>query len=397
MRLTLINQFYAPDPSPTAQFAASLCERRAAAGDTVTVLAGKGGYVGSDTLSHSAAAQSVDVRRFWTPALGKARHLFRIADYASYHSPAALRLQLMPAQDVIIAMTTPPFIALAALAHKAMHPATKVILWCMDCYPQVAERTGLFPPGRPVAETLHVLNEQLFDRLDHLVTLDTAMERLLLDAYAPHGKLAHTIIPNWERTSLFPAAPQRAPRTEGEELVVLYLGNMGYGHDVETALDAAEALQGRNVRFRFVGGGKRWQSVKDEVAERGLSNVTVEPYVPKEQTPEILAAAHVALITLREDMLGVMSPSKLHSNLATGLPVAYVGPEGSNVDDAIRDHGCGVSLREGQTDELVGWLMSLSNYQPRYEELSAAARSAFDEAYCDTASLAKWDEVLAAL
>ena len=31
-----------------------------------------------------------------------------------------------------------------------------------------------------------------------------------------------------------------------------------------------------------------------------------------------------------------MSPSKLHANLAAGLPVLYVGPEGSNVDEAIK-------------------------------------------------------------
>ena len=43
----------------------------------------------------------------------------------------------------------------------------------------------------------------------------------------------------------------------------------------------------------------------------------------------------VALITLDERSIGVMSPSKLHANLAAGLPVVYVGPQGSNVDEAI--------------------------------------------------------------
>ena len=49
-----------------------------------------------------------------------------------------------------------------------------------------------------------------------------------------------------------------------------------------------------------------------------------------------MAGADLALITLDDRGLGVMSPSKLHANLAAGLPVVYVGPEGSNVDEAIR-------------------------------------------------------------
>src|SRR3546814_9628000 len=45
MRLTLVNQYYAPDISPTAQMAASLAEHRADRGDQVTVITGRAGYL----------------------------------------------------------------------------------------------------------------------------------------------------------------------------------------------------------------------------------------------------------------------------------------------------------------------------------------------------------------
>ena len=66
-----------------------------------------------------------------------------------------------------------------------------------------------------------------------------------------------------------------------------------------------------------------------------------------------MAGADLALITLHDRSLGVMSPSKLHANLAAGLPVLYVGPEGSNVDDAITRYAAGRSLREGDVDGVV--------------------------------------------
>jgi hypothetical protein len=72
MRLTLLNQFYAPDISPTAQLAASLAEHRAARGDEVTVLTGRAGYLEGLAPEPAAAAEGgrVRVRRSWTPDLG---------------------------------------------------------------------------------------------------------------------------------------------------------------------------------------------------------------------------------------------------------------------------------------------------------------------------------------
>ena len=104
----------------------------------------------------------------------------------------------------------------------------------------------------------------------------------------------------------------------------------------------------------------------------------------------MMAGGHGAVITLDERSLGVMSPSKLHANLAAGLPILYVGPEGSNVDEAIVETGCGTSLREGQVDELVAAVRALRS------DPSARSRSrqAFEERYSDVAALPRWDALL---
>ena len=94
-----------------------------------------------------------------------------------------------------------------------------------------------------------------------------------------------------------------------------------------------------------------------------------------------MAGADAALITLDERSLGVMSPSKLHANLAAGLPVLYVGPAGSNVDEAIARFGCGASLREGDVDGLVAAVRALAAATPTTAARGAArSRAAFDAA-----------------
>lgn len=404
MRITIVNQFYRPDIAPTAHLAASLAEHRASLGDQVTVIAGKGAYTAPDTKGRErGAAANPNIRRVWTPGLGKANLVKRLTDYAFFYLFAAFKLLFMPRQDVIITLTTPPLISWCALLHKRLHGRrTRLILWNMDCYPDVAERTNVIKPGGLLARFLHARTRAVFRNIDHLVCLDEAMARLLCGNYAAaHPELPVTIVPNWEDASFFPAGAQYPPWTGCESLglngkfTVLYLGNMGYGHDFKTVLDAAESLRQEPVAFLFVGGGRNWQSVKDEAERRGLSNVIMHGYVPKEQTGSVMSRADCALVTLRDDAIGIMSPSKIHSNLAMGLPLAYIGPTTSNVDEAIAHFGCGISLRHGDHQGLAAFIRSLSRDPSRAADLRARARRAFETAYCDLATLPRLDAVIA--
>jgi colanic acid biosynthesis glycosyl transferase WcaI len=401
VRVTLLNQFYAPDISPTAQLAASLAEHRAELGDDVTVLTGRAGYLEGLGPAGPAGvggdATGVRVRRTWTPDLGRASVARRLLGYVSYLLGTTVRVLLLPAQDVIVAMTTPPFVVLLALAHKVLHRRTRVVLWSMDCCPDAAERFEELRPGGFVSRLLRAVNRAAFRRLDHVVALDGAMAALLAQYQAAPGRPPTSVVPNWERAALFPAGEVPDPWPGWDELavegrtVVVYLGNLGVGHQFDTVVDAAAAL-GDDALFVFIGGGARRDELAAAVEARRLSNVVLQEYVPKEETAAVMAGADAALITLDERSLGIMSPSKLHANLAAGLPVLYVGPEGSNVDEAIARFGCGASLRDGDVDGLVAAVRRLRTDDAA--DLRARARAAFDAAYNDRVTLPQLDAIL---
>lgn len=398
MRLTLLNQFYAPDISPTAQLAASLAEHRANRGDHVTIVTGRAGYL--EGLAPTGALKTgpgLHIHRVWTPSLGKSSRSRRLLGYVSFSVGSALRLLLLPRQDVIVAMTTPPFVVMTAVLHKLVHRRTRIVLWSMDCYPDAAERFGELRPGGLPSQVLRALNRWVFRRVELVVGLDGAMVELLKTQYAAAvDRPRFAVVPNWERLELFPAPPDPAPPWSGygaldvgDRTVVLYLGNAGVGHRFDTVLAAAEQLADEAL-FLFVGGGARWTELEDAVRRRGLTNVVLHGYVPKDDTPSVMAGADVALITLDDRSLGVMSPSKLHANLAAGLPVLYVGPAGSNVDEAISSHGAGRSLRQGDTAGVVAAVRDLR----RDAGARARARQAFEDSYCDEATLPVFDRLL---
>ena len=397
MRLTLVNQFYAPDISPTAQLAASLAEHRAERGDRVTIVTGRAGYL--EGLAAPATVRSgpgLRIKRVWTPELGKSSRGRRVLGYLTFTIGALLRLLLLPAQDVVVAMTTPPFVSVAAVAHKLLHPRTRIVLWSMDCYPDAAERFGELRRGGATSRVLRALNRWTFRHLDLVVGLDSAMVDLLEAQYAPDvDPPRFTVVPNWERRSLF-ASIDEVPVWSGydeldvgDRAVALYLGNTGVGHSFDTLLDAAALLQDE-VLFLFVGGGARWTELGATVERRGLRNVVLRGYVPKDETPNVMAGADLAVITLDDRSLGVMSPSKLHANLAAGLPVLYVGPAGSNVDEAITRHEVGCSVRVGDVDGVVTAVRALRDDPYAAER----ARAAFETAYSDDAALPQLDRLL---
>jgi len=409
MKITILNQFYVPDISPTAHLCASLAEHLAARGHEVTVVASRGGYVpasigdaGPDDQREEGPGPTVPkIFRLWTPQLGKSNILKRCIDYATFYLLALWRMLRLPRQDAIISLTTPPYIAWAGAMHKLLHRGTRLILWNMDCYPDAAERLGVMKTGGILSRVLRGLNRAMFARLDHLITLDTAMKELLLSQYGPrHCELSCTIIPNWEKASFFPADATPPAWQCARELdlngrfVVLYLGNMGYGHEFDTILQAAERLRDEPVAFLFVGGGRRWSELDAAVRQRNLPNIIMRDYVPKDETLAVMARAHCALITLRDESLGVMSPSKLHGNLAMSLPVLYIGPRGSNVDDAIQRFGCGESLRSGDVEGVMMFIRAHIARGEPHREARRRARRAFDEAYTDSVTLPQFERVI---
>jgi colanic acid biosynthesis glycosyl transferase WcaI len=406
VRVTIVNLFYPPDLSPSAHLAASLADHRAAMGDDVTVVCGTGSYLGgsegSGPTSRGLGDRSggANVIRLWTPSLGKATIVRRLSDYVSFLLGAITRLLFLPRQDVVIALTSPPYILAAAVAHKLVHPRTRVVLWSHDVYPDAAEAWGTIRPGGMVSRALRATKRWLLRHVDHVVAVDPAMRDRVLSGYARNGKPQGSVIPTWEPLALFPAGhrPDRWAAYEEPDLagrfIVLHLGNLGFGHRTDTIADAAAALTDEDVTFLFVGGGARFPELAREAAHRHVGNIRFRGYVPKDQTPAVLAGADCALISLDDRSIGIMSPCKMNGSLAMGVPVIYAGPPGSNVDQAITGYGCGFSLRQGDVAGLADAIRRLRTDRGLASEMSRNARRAFEEVYCDERGLLRFDELI---
>ncbi len=123
--------------------------------------------------------------------------------------------------------------------------------------------------------------------------------------------------------------------------VLLYAGNFGVAHDVETV------AEGYRLHHRTGTGRVRlWLSATgagaDELVARftgqGLPFHKSQP-VPLERVAGLLRAPDAHLVTLKDAFVGFVMPSKIYACIESGKPVLFVGSADSDVDLLARAAG----------------------------------------------------------
>jgi hypothetical protein len=154
-----------------------------------------------------------------------------------------------------------------------------------------------------------------------------------------------------------------APRPfRANELVLLYSGNLGIAHDVQTFAEAyrQHVQEGANrVRLWLNATGVQTGALVDYCARHALPCHATAP-APLEELPGILRAADMHLVTLKAPFWGFVIPSKIYACIESGRPTLYVGPEESDVHNLVCAQPGGASIRNGDVNSCFQALEAIS-------------------------------------
>ncbi len=127
--------------------------------------------------------------------------------------------------------------------------------------------------------------------------------------------------------------PLELPAELRGKVVLLYSGNFGVAHDDATFIAGYELHHrqgsGRVVLWLNAIGAKA-DRVEAALGQRGLPVHRSRP-VPLAELPRLLVAPHAHLITLRDEFVGYVLPSKVYGCIASGRSVLFVGSAASDV------------------------------------------------------------------
>ena len=294
-----------------------------------------------------ARAKAVWVHRVPGLSFSRDSHGRRALAYLSLYPRLLSRALLLPTPDVIVTKTDPPMLkVLGPVLGRLTGAAT--IHWAQDLYPEVAEALDVISKEGWLANTMRSLSTWALRGHDHVVAVGRCMKRRIAARGIAPDKIS--VIPNWAPETVHPVphdqnAFRKAQGWE-DKTVVMYSGNMGLAHPFEVILDAAAQLREDrpDMVFAFVGEGPRKAWIAEQVAARGLSNVQLLPFQPKARLAESLSAADVHLVTMQPEVEGLVVPSKVYGVLAAHRPCVFLGPEGSEAAQRIRELNAGTVL-----------------------------------------------------
>ena len=380
---------------------ADLAEDLSAAGWKVRVISSQTSYEGEKKRQSSRETRNgVDIHRVLTTRFGRRTIIGRLLDYLSYFVVSFGTLVRLPRPDVIVAMSDPPLILLAAVA-AARTRGSQVCYWAQDVYPALASKLGVINEEGFVFALLRGLSRRLQGACDLVVGLGPRMmQGLIAEGAAPEKT---TWIHNWaDEKAIRPIYPNDNPFLSEHQLqdkfVVLYSGNAGRGHTFDSLCEVMQRFRGdETVAFVFIGGGRKFSQLRSFAQERELTNAIFLDYVERSGLSYSLSAANVSIVTEDPQVEGLLLPSKTYGILASGRPIIFIGSEKSDVAEIVRDCKCGLVISPDDPDSLERALRDLMKDGRRVEQMGYAARVAAETRFSRRSATKAWSDHLRAL
>jgi glycosyltransferase involved in cell wall biosynthesis len=399
MRILMINQVFYPDVAATAQHGHDLARHLVEHGHEVTAISSRSLYGEKGAkLTSKEVVDGIEIHRVGRSFFGKTSIIARALDFVLFYLAATWRALTLPKHDVVICFTTPPFITLTGLLLRCLK-GSRVVCWVMDLYPDVPIVCGLMKQDSLPSRFFEWLSRFCLRAVDRNVVLGRCMQELIESKGIPVEKIS--LIGVWSDNTEVQAVPRdrnhyRAEWGIEDRTLIMYSGNFGIGHDVDTFLNAALALRDDDrIRFAFVGGGKRKSTVESFVHEHGLESTCIlAPYQPRERLDELLSAADAHLVTLLAGREGVMVPCKLFGILAVSRSALYVGPAESEISRVIVESDCGASVLPGDSDELARIITGYADDPEFCRHVGARARAALDQSHTMDQRCTAWTTLL---
>lgn len=337
-RLVIIADWLPPDFGAVGQYmqirAQALAERgndvtlvglASAGGSTVTEARGKGTLTEIRLQAQPVPRASLARRLVWTVKTN-----LRLIAASIRHLRAA---------DAILFTGSPPFL-IHLLAPLKWLWRGQLIYRITDFHPEclIAARDRPSPAlglllaltnfWRRRIDRFEVLGE---DQIRRLASTGVAAERIALVRDGSPVSFAGD------------EAPLPLPKDLEGACVLLYSGNYGIAHEVDTVADGYERHHRRGtgrVKLWLCATGGGCEELVARFQARGLP-FHRSPPVPLDQLPALLRTPAGHLVTLRNAFVGFVMPSKIYACIESRKPVLFVGSDQSDVDLLARRAAAG--------------------------------------------------------
>ncbi|HSP16218.1 MAG TPA: glycosyltransferase family 4 protein [Thermoanaerobaculia bacterium] len=402
MRVTILSQYFDPEPIPKAgDIARALRDH----GHEVTVITGFPNYP-SGRLYDSFKLRLLQryeqdgipiIRTFELPYHGKSV-IGRIVNYCSFALSAPLGALIGARSDVMYVWHPPLTVGLAAWLISVIR-GMPFVYDVQDVWPESAVLSGLMKEGFLV-RGMSMIERFVYRRAAHILVVTEGARQNLMAKGVPADKV--TVMPNWVDESLFDTSAEERREAVRSRLgwqgrfVVLFAGNLGLVQGLDSVVLAATHLPSSSkVLIALVGDGSDRERLVGLAREQHVEDrVQFVDRQPMSRMPEFMAASDALLVHLRRSELSrFIIPSKTLAYLAAGRPI-IMAMEGAAAD-LVSEAGAGIVIPPDDPVHLARTIESLAAMrQNAVEQFGKNGRSYLQANLAKERVIARYEELL---
>ena len=276
---------------------------------------------------------------------------------------------------VIYATSTPLTVGLPALVGK-MCKNIPFVFEIRDQWPKVPIEMGVLN-NKLVIKIMLKFEKKIYKKAGALVVLSPGMYNGVKEVCRDSNKRI-SIIPNSCDTDLFgPGISGRRLREKygwGRKTVFLYAGSLGWIHNVDFIVQAADKVKHiHDIHFVIIGHGSEQENIRLKLKKLKLKNIDFLGAVAKAELPEYLAACDVSLSTITNiPVIEHNSANKFFDALAAGNPLLlnYSGWHREIIETNNIGYGC----RLCDLKEFVSNIIFMHKHKTRLRSMGKNAR-----------------------
>ena len=298
------------------------------------------------------------------------RILSRGWDYLKFHIISIIvGLTIVKDYDVILAPSPPLTVGLIAWILGKLR-RVPFFYNVQEIYPDIAVALGILR-NRGLIWCMTKVEGFIYKHSRQVLVISEWFRRSLLKKGVPDEKIV--VIPNFVDTDFIQPGARRNSfsKTHGleDKFVILYAGNIGLTHDVESILQAARRLiHLPDLCFLIVGDGSRRGWLEEQVTQSEFPNLKLLPYQARSVIPDMYAGSDICLVTLKKNFAQYTFPSKIYTIMAAGRAAIVAAAKDSELSWVTQESGVGWTVAP---DDAQGLANAIEYAYQQRAELSA--------------------------
>lgn len=386
--ILIICQYFYPEYISSATLPYDTAIKLSQSGYSVDVLTGyPKEYINNNSvIKKKEIIDNIVISRVKYLTLSRKKKIGRLVNYISFTFSIILKLTSLRKYKYIFVYSNPPLLPYVAYLGNKLYKL-KIIFVLYDIYPEIALYTGTIAYNSIMHRSMNYINEKIYKNLTKLVVLSEDM-KVFVEKNRDIKKENIYIIENWykkidtDRILKNSKFIKFKKLEEDKRFKLVYTGNLGIAQDSDFLIDFIKINQNNDkISFVIAGHGNKIVELKRLQNSLNFNNLYIFDYLHSVEYEKLLLISDAFILSLKKELSGLASPSKLYSYLAAGKPILAIIEKNSHLAKLIINKKIGIVSVASNYIELTESIISLYQNKSEYEQMCINVYNTFIEFY----------------